>query len=182
MIRSSSSRPAAEDSAVDPGLPGIVAGSSEFLSAEPLDMVALLKDAHHPGAGAVVLFSGEVRESNQGKAVAYLEYEAYGPLASKMMREIVKEARDKWALYIAIAQHRTGKVAIGEPAVVVITASAHRSEAYAANRYIIDRIKHEAPIWKCEYYADGSHEWGNNCNCAKITGDPAKHVYETGHE
>ena len=68
-------------------------------------------------------------------------------------------------LHIAVAQHRTGKVVAGDTAVVVITASAHRSEAYTANRYIIDRIKHEAPIWKCEYFTDGTHQWGSNCNC-----------------
>jgi molybdopterin synthase catalytic subunit len=132
-------------------------------------MVGLLQQAHHPGAGAVVLFSGEVRDSNRGREVAYLEYESHVPLANKMIGGILREAREKWALHIAIAQHRVGKVAIGETAVVVITAAAHRSEAYAANRYIIDRIKHEAPIWKCEYFADGTHEWGNNCNCRPVT-------------
>src|ERR1700720_2205020 len=114
------------------------------LSGEPLDIVGLLSGAHHPGAGAVVLFSGEVRNSNKGLPVNYLEYEAYAPLASKLIGEILTEAREKWQLHIAIAQHRVGKVAAGDTAVVVITASAHRSEAYAANRYIIDRIKHEA--------------------------------------
>jgi molybdopterin synthase catalytic subunit len=142
----------------------------------------MLKAAHHPGAGAVVLFSGEVRDNNRGRDVAFLEYESYIPLASKMIADILQDARDRWSLHSAIARHRIGKVAIGETAVVVITASAHRSEAYAANRYIIDRIKHEAPIWKCEYYADGSHEWGNNCNCVAVTGDPAKHIYETSDE
>jgi len=63
--------------------------------------------------------------------------------------------------------------------VVVITASAHRQEAYAANRYIIDRIKHEVPIWKCEYFDDGSKEWGGNCNCHKVTGEVGKHVYDS---
>jgi len=150
-----------------------------YISAEPLDMVALLKDAHHPGAGAVVLFSGEVRDHNSGREVAYLEYEAYAPLASKMIAEILQEAAGKWKLHIALAQHRVGKVAIGESAVIVITASAHRSEAYAANRYIIDRIKHEAPIWKCEHFTDGTHEWGNNCNCHSVTGDVTKHIYES---
>jgi molybdopterin synthase catalytic subunit len=145
-------------------------------------MAALLKDAHHPGAGAVVLFSGEVRDNNRGREVAWLEYESYVPLAEKVITDILEQARAKWALLIAVAQHRTGKVRIGETAVVVITASAHRAEAYAANRYIIDRIKHEAPIWKCEYFADGSHEWGNNCNCAALTGDPAKHLYEGGRQ
>jgi len=150
-----------------------------FISAEPLDIVGLLAGAHHPGAGAVVLFSGEVRNSNKGLAVNFLEYDAYIPLAIKLINEIVEEARRKWQLHIAVAQHRIGKVAVGDTAVVVITASAHRSEAYAANRYIIDRIKHEAPIWKCEHYADGSQQWGNNCNCHTVTGDISKHIYET---
>lgn len=142
-------------------------------------MTGLLAGAHHPGAGAVVLFSGEVRNSNRGRAVAFLEYEAYTPLAEKMMREILAAAKEKWSLETAVARHRTGQVAIGETAVVVITASAHRGEAYAANRYIIDRIKHEAPIWKCEHYADGTREWGNNCNCHAVTGDVTKHIYES---
>ncbi|RYY21810.1 MAG: molybdenum cofactor biosynthesis protein MoaE, partial [Sphingobacteriaceae bacterium] len=85
-------------------------------------------------------------------------------------------------LKIALAQHRTGKVGVMESAVVVITASPHRAEAYSANRYIIDRIKHESPIWKCEYFKDGSKEWGGNCNCQKITGDASKHVYEWTEE
>jgi molybdopterin synthase catalytic subunit len=123
-------------------------------------MAGLLAKAHHPGAGAVVLFSGEVRNSNRGRAVAFLEYEAYVPLADRLIAEILTAAKEKWALHIALAQHRTGRVAVGDTAVVVITASAHRSEAYAANRYIIDRIKHEAPIWKCEHYTDGGSEWG----------------------
>jgi molybdopterin synthase catalytic subunit len=139
----------------------------------------LLQRAHHPGAGAIVLFSGEVRDSNHGREVTCLEYESYIPLASKMISDILKEAKEKWRLHIAITQHRVGKVAVGETAVVVITASAHRSEAYAANRYIIDRIKHEVPIWKCEHFTDGTHEWGNNCNCHTVTGDPAQHIYES---
>lgn len=149
------------------------------LSHEPIDMAGMLAGAHHPGAGAVVLFSGEVRDNNRGREVAFLEYEAYAPLASTMIAEILATARERWSLKAAVAQHRTGHVAIGDTAVVVITASAHRAEAYAANRYIIDRIKHEAPIWKCEHYADGTKEWGNNCNCHTVTGDPSKHIYES---
>lgn len=145
-------------------------------------MVGMLAGAHHPGAGAVVLFSGEVRDNNRGRPVSYLEYEAYGPLAEKMIGEILSEAKSRWSLQTAVAQHRTGVVAVGDTAVVVITASAHRGEAYAASRYIIDRIKHEAPIWKCEHYADGTHEWGNNCNCHAVTGDVSKHIYETEHD
>jgi len=141
-------------------------------------MPGLLSLAHHPGAGAVVLFSGEVRDTNRGKAVSFLEYEAHVPLATTLIAEILAMAKQRWSLHAAIAQHRTGKVGIGDTAVVVITASAHRGEAYAANKYIIDRIKHEAPIWKCEHYADGTKEWGNNCNCHAVTGDIHKHIYE----
>ena len=152
-----------------------------------IDLVGLLAGAHHPGAGAVVLFSGEVRDRNRGRAVAFLEYEAHLQLAEKMIAEILAEAMEKWGLNVAVAQHRIGRVEIGEAAVVVITASAHRGEAYAANRHIIDRIKHEAPIWKCEHYADGTREWGNNCNCHESSGELGngdgkvnRYIYESG--
>ena len=171
MTPSSSFRPAVEGREA--------AGVARGLSGEPIDMVGMLAGAHHPGAGAVVLFSGEVRDNNRGRPVSFLEYEAYRPLAEKMIGEILAEAKSRWVLQTAVAQHRTGIVAVGDTAVVVITASAHRGEAYAANRYIIDRIKHEAPIWKCEHYADGTHEWGNNCNCHAVTGDVSKHIYES---
>ena len=148
-----------QSSSFPPAVGDEVSAAGSAISAAPIDMVGMLAGAHHPGAGAVVLFSGEVRESNQGRAVAFLEYEAAVPLAGKMFGEILAAAREKWGLHVAVAQHRVGRVDIGDVAVVVITASAHRSEAYTANRYIIDRIKHEAPIWKCEHYADGTKEW-----------------------
>jgi molybdopterin synthase catalytic subunit len=154
------------------------ADSMQHLSAVAIDIPALLAIAHHPKAGAIVLFSGETRDSSHGKTVDYLDYEAQDAMANKMIAEILTEARSKWQLNIAIAVHRTGKVAVSETAVVVITACAHRSEAYAANRFIIDKIKHEVPIWKCEYFTDGSKEWGGNCSCKEITGDPHRHVYE----
>lgn len=142
----------------------------------------MLQETHHPAAGAIVLFSGEVRNHNGGKAVDYLEYESQISMASKMIALILEEAKSRWNLTIATAQHRIGKVKVCEPAVVVITASPHRSEAYAGNRYIIDRIKHEAPIWKCEYFTDGTKEWGGNCNCHKETGDLNKHIYESSEK
>ncbi|MEO6537758.1 MAG: molybdenum cofactor biosynthesis protein MoaE, partial [Ferruginibacter sp.] len=156
MIPSASFPPAAEDNTI-------------FISAEPLDIVGLLSKAHHPGAGAVVLFSGEVRNDNNNKQVAFLEYEAQAAIASRMINDILQEASNKWELNIAIAQHRIGKVNICESAVLVITASPHRKEAYDANRFIIDKIKHEVPIWKREYFTDGTNKWGGNCNCNAIT-------------
>jgi len=179
MIRLSSSLPPAEVSPVAGPAADVSGEPCPVITSEPLDIVKLLSSAHHPAAGAVVLFSGEVRDHNKGRVVAYLEYEAYTALAATMIHEILAEAREKWHLQLAIAQHRTGRVAIGESAVVVITAAAHRGEAYEANRHIIDRIKHEVPIWKCEFFPDGTHQWGNNCNCHATTGDVSRHLYES---
>ena len=150
----------------------------KHLSAHTINIPELLTTAHHPKAGAVVLFSGETRDNSHDKEVAYLEYEAQESMAEKMIADILQQAVAKWNLNVAVAVHRTGKVSVSETAIVVITAAAHRSEAYAANRFIIDKIKHEAPIWKCEYFTDGSKQWGGNCNCKEITGDVNKHVYE----
>lgn len=155
------------------------AAEAKYITSEPIDLAGLLAASHHPKAGAVVLFSGDVRDNNLNRNVAYLEYEAQEAIASKLIGQILEEARTTWNLNLAVAQHRIGKVGVGEAAVVVITATPHRREAYEANRHIIDRIKHEVPIWKCEYFTDGTKLWGGNCNCHEITGSPDKHIYET---
>src|SRR5215216_693019 len=160
----------------------LVEDNFPYISDQPLDIVGLLSQSHDPKAGALVLFSGDVRNNNLDKEVSYLEYEAHSSLASKMIKEILEEAINKWNLNLAIAQHRIGQVNVGESAVVVITASKHRKEAYQANRHIIDRIKHEVPIWKCEVFTDGTKQWGNNCNCSAITGKSDKHIYESSIE
>lgn len=140
-----------------------VAADLEFIISEEINVSKLLDQAHSPKAGGIVLFCGEVRGNQQGKPVSYLVYEAYAPLADKVIREIIQTAIQIWNLTHAVALHRIGKLGISDCAVAVVTAHAHRSEAYAANQYIIDRIKHEAPVWKCEYFEDGTHEWGQNC-------------------
>lgn len=138
---------------------------AEPLSALPLYLPSLLSAVQDPRAGAVVLFSGEARNHSNGLAVVALEYEAYEPVAIRMINHIVAEAIDRFSLHKALCKHRLGRVEVGESAVVVITASSHRAEAYAANRYIIDRVKHEAPIWKKEVFTDGSSSYSHNCSC-----------------
>jgi molybdopterin synthase catalytic subunit len=155
------------------------AAEVKHITSDPIDLAGLLAASHHPEAGAVVLFSGDVRDHNLGRNVSYLEYEAQEVMASKMIAEILEEAKVNWKLNIAVAQHRIGKVGVSEAAVVVITATPHRREAYEANRHIIDRIKHEVPIWKCESFTDGTKLWGGNCNCHEVTGSPDKHIYES---
>ncbi|MBY0427237.1 MAG: molybdenum cofactor biosynthesis protein MoaE [Cytophagales bacterium] len=136
-----------------------------IITSLPLDLGNILSLAHHPKAGGVVLFSGEIRDHSKGKDVQWLEYEAEPLMAEKMIKEIVATAQTKWGLYAAFCQHRIGKLDIGESAVVVVTAHGHRSESYAANKYIIDRVKHEVPIWKKEYFTDGTYDWGGDCHC-----------------
>ncbi|MCB1160850.1 MAG: molybdenum cofactor biosynthesis protein MoaE [Leptospiraceae bacterium] len=134
-----------------------------YLSTEKLNLSHELSKMHSERAGAIVLFSGEVRNQNKGKEVVYLEYEANIALADKMLAKIQKEAIEKFALIDCIVTHRLGKVELLDSAVVIITSSPHRKEAYESNRWIIDRIKHEVPIWKKEVYADGTFDWVLQC-------------------
>lgn len=137
----------------------------EMISEAPIDLPLIFVRLHHPKAGAIVLFSGEVRNHSKEKAVSHLIYEAHISMAKKMIREVVEEAKNKFNLHHAVCIHRIGKVEVCETAIVVVTASSHREEAYAANRFIIEKVKHEAPIWKNEFFEDGTSEWGGNCSC-----------------
>lgn len=139
----------------------------------------LFDEFRNPNSGAVVIFSGEVRDNNKGRQVTHLEYEAYEPMADKMIGEILKEAKTRFNLNQAACVHRLGRVEISGCAVVVITGSGHRKEAYDANRFIIDRVKNEVPIWKHEFFADGTSEWGQNCDCVTHTeGHEHNHHHE----
>lgn len=124
-----------------------------------------------------MLFSGEVRNNNKGREVTHLEYEAYEPMAKKMIGEIIEDAISRFKLNDAVCVHRLGRVEISECAVVVITGAGHRKEAYDANRYIIDRVKNEVPIWKHEFFTDGTSEWGQNCDCVTHE-DEHKHNHQ----
>ncbi len=95
----------------------------KYITTKSIDLAGLLAVSHNPNAGAVVLFSGDVRDNNLGKNVAYLEYEAQEMMAARLIAEILAEAKTKWNLNIAVAQHRIGKVEVSEAAVVVITAT-----------------------------------------------------------
>ena len=126
-----------------------------------IDPSALTKALNNDAAGAVVSFEGRVRDHNDGKAVDHLVYESYEKLAAKEAEAILKEARERYPVLEAHCVHRVGKLEIGEVAVWVAVASAHRKEAFDACEFIIDSIKHRLPIWKKETYSDGSYEWVN---------------------
>lgn len=147
----------------------------KHLQYDEINYAELFDEFRNPNSGAVVLFSGEVRDNNKGRAVTHLEYEAYEPMANKMIAKILEEAIARFNLNQAVCVHRLGKVDISGCAVVVITGSGHRKEAYTANRFIIDRVKNEVPIWKHEFFNDGTSEWGQNCDCVT---DAHEHHHE----
>jgi len=118
------------------------------------------------GCGGYASFEGWVRDHNEGRRVERLEYEAFEALAVKEGERIVNEAVARFGVARAACVHRVGALAIGELAVWVGVSAAHRGEAFAACRYIIDEVKHRVPIWKKEHYSDGDSGWVNCERCA----------------
>ncbi len=121
---------------------------------EPIDVAALLSAA--PRDGAVAVFLGVVRNENAGRAVLRLEYEAYEEMALPLMAEIAAEAHRRFPVTELRIVHRLGRLEVGEASVAVAAASPHRDQAFRACRFAIDTLKQRVPIWKKEYYADGS--------------------------
>ncbi|HVL25573.1 MAG TPA: molybdopterin converting factor subunit 1 [Thermomicrobiales bacterium] len=123
-----------------------------------------------PDAGAIVTFAGTVRDNARGRTVTALDYEAYPSAAEKMLARVGAEVADRWPeVRIAIA-HRTGHLLPGEASVVIACASPHRENAYAASAFAIARIKEIVPIWKKEWYADGSSWIGSELDYQIETG------------
>ena len=128
------------------------------VTAGPLDANAVASIVSSPDCGAVTTFVGLVRGENGGRRVLWLDYEAYEPLAVKAFTRIDEEAGERWPSIGLAIHHRTGRVEIGQPSVVIAAASPHRAEAFAACRYAIERIKQIAPIWKHEHF-EGGQVW-----------------------
>lgn len=140
------------------------------LTSHPIDPAGLLAGLGDVRAGAWVTFEGRVRDGNAGRAVKALDYEAYGQLAAKEGLKVMKEARGRFDVVVALCVHRTGSLALGDIAVWIAVGAVHRSTAFEACRFIIDQMKARLPVWKKEHYADGESEW---INCA-VEGGPAK--------
>lgn len=129
-----------------------------YLTDAAIDPAVLVRRVESPERGGVVSFAGVVRNHHGGRRVIRLEYSAYDAMAEAECARIVGEAEDRWPVAVAMA-HRIGTVEIGEHAVVVVAAAAHRGDAFEACRHVIDEVKRRVPIWKREYYADGSVAW-----------------------
>jgi molybdopterin synthase catalytic subunit len=127
------------------------------LTSRPLDARRMETAVEHKGAGAICTFTGVVRDNSRGRSVTHLEYEAYAEMATAQMRKIADEIAEKWPETLVAMAHRTGRLEIGEPSVVVSVSSPHRAEAIAACKWGIDRLKETVPIWKKEHATDGTY-------------------------
>ena len=130
-----------------------------YLTRQPIRTAGFLNGDDNFKTGASIVFLGTVRDHSDNKRVLYLEYEAYEEMAEQMIRELVAFSFDQWPLEEIKILHRLGRVWLGQIAVAIEVKSAHRDEAYQASRYLIEGIKHKIPIWKKEYFADGTSEW-----------------------
>jgi MoaE-MoaD fusion protein len=123
---------------------------------QPINAAALAAAAKHPEDGAVVVFDGIVRNHSRGRRTLHLDYEAYEEMALRQMRVLSEMALERFAIRHVTLVHRLGRLQIGETSVLIVVASAHRSAAFEACRWLIDRLKQIVPIWKKETFADGA--------------------------
>ncbi len=124
---------------------------------KPIDILKVIEAASLHEAGAINTFIGTVRNQTSGKKVLRLEYEAYEPMAVSEINKIIDTAGKTWHLLGCAVSHRTGTLMPGEIAVVVAVSTPHRKESFAVCQFIIDNLKETVPIWKKEFFEDGSH-------------------------
>ena len=127
-----------------------------LLSDEPLDEAAVLASVASTGSGALVTFVGRVRAHARGRAVTWLEYEAFPEMVEGVFRQIADEAVRKFDVDAIAIHHRTGVLEVGDTSVVIAVAAEHRPAAFDACRFTIDRLNQVAPIWKKEHGPDGA--------------------------
>ena len=145
-----------------------------------LDTPLVLADATSavaaPEAGAIDVFLGIVRDHNEGRAVTRLEYHAYVSMAEKEMQRIAEQIAHEIPGVRLAALHRIGSLSVGDVAVICAASAVHRGEAFQACRALIDRIKHQVPIWKREHGPDGPYWVGwEDARCSGEHGHAAHH-------
>ena len=129
------------------------------ITSTQIDTSAVLASVQSTQAGAAVLFVGSTRQFTDGRETLKLDYECYEALAIKKMTEILEQAKTKWKIEACSIVHRVGTVELGEASIAVAVSSPHRADSFEAGRWLVDTLKTEVPIWKRDYWADGSSEW-----------------------
>jgi len=129
------------------------------LTVDAIDAAALVTAVSRPGCGAIVLFLGTVRDVTGDEMTAALDYEAYPKMAEKVLAQIEREARGRWPVGDLAVVHRLGRLDVGAVSVAVAVSCPHRADAFEAGRFVIDRVKEIAPIWKRDIRPGGTAEW-----------------------
>ncbi len=141
-----------------------------------LDPAAAIEFVSAPGFGGVSVFVGRVRDHNHGRAVTGVSYDLFDALALQRFAEIVREVEAEFGPALRLyVDHARGRLAVGDLAVLVAAGTPHRDEAFRACRALIEAVKHRAPIWKQEHYADGDSAWSEGCSLCHPD-DPAADV------
>lgn len=126
----------------------------------PIDLNKFILEFNNTVHGAVCLFFGNVRETNNDISVSGIKYDSHVPLAKKIINDICNEAKSTIDTNVDISiMHRVGELKVGETSVAIGVSSMHREEAFKVSKYIIDELKKRVPIWKEEHYIDGNKEW-----------------------
>lgn len=136
------------------------------LTHDPIDTAALLARARSSDGG-VCVFVGVVRDENEGRPTTGIEYEAYGSMAEAEIGRLLAALAKRWPRVRVEILHRLGRLAIGDASVAVLATAPHRAEAFAACREAIDRLKTTVPIWKKEFYRDGTSDWVDPTRAAR---------------
>ena len=155
--------------------------TEHHIRSTPLSLDAMLADTEREDCGALAIFAGTVRNHHEGKPVTHLVYTAHAALCEKLIAGIEAETRERFGVPICRIQHRIGELAVGQNAILVVVRSPHRAEAFAALRHAVDATKHRAPIWKEEFYADGSSAFVTGC-CIAPDGEADAHDHSHEHE
>lgn len=134
------------------------------IQGEALSIDGLVEMTRRPDCGALATFTGVVRDHHDGKPVLRLVYTAHESIADRMIREIEAEAIARFGVAECVVVHRVGDLGIGDPAIVAVVRAGHRGEAFDAVRYVVDNVKRRVPIWKEEFYADGSSAYVEGCS------------------
>ena len=136
-----------------------------------------------PECGGIDIFMGTVRNHHEGKAVKALKYTSYKPLAEKMIREIELEIEKKYQVSYVRVVHRIGYLDFGETAIIAIVYAAHRREAFQACEEAVERVKNEVPVFKEEFFTDGTSHYVEGCCIRKdAPHDHKHHHHHAGHE
>ena len=133
--------------------------STARVTTQPIELDSLIRDVAADGRGAISVFLGTVRNTNDGRDVDGIDYSAYESMAVAEMDRISAEASRLFPGVAVALEHRIGTLRVGEVSVAIVCAHAHRAPALDANRYVIEELKRRVPVWKREHYLDGTSEW-----------------------